>query len=465
MQPDYLLIDTHVHLEHDDYAADVDDVVGRGRGAGVRYMVVPVCAAADTARGLELSRRHEEVYFAAALHPNCGLRLDDAEAAGIEAALREGKKEGRAVAVGECGLDYHYMAVPRDEQVAALRWHLDLARDLDLPIIIHQREAEDDVRAALDDAGPPPRGAVLHCFGGSRDYYRWARDLGLYVSFTGNVTFKRSVAEPPAFASDLDLGRAMLETDGPYMTPVPHRGKRNEPAYLPLVAAGVAAAFGRAEDDVRAETTLAARRFFGLPADFGGVVAYRLRDSLYLNLTNRCTNDCAFCVRNFAAGVGGHDLRLRMEPTAEEVLREVGDPATYDEVVFCGYGEPTVRWETVKEVARGLKARGARVRLNTNGSANLTAGRDVTAEMAGLFDRVSVSANAADEAAYVSLCRPAAGADAWRALEGFVAGVKRYVPEVVITAVAGDAFSPEAMEDLARRWGVPFRLRGAGSRK
>ncbi|UCH78720.1 MAG: TatD family hydrolase [Candidatus Coatesbacteria bacterium] len=462
MKPNYLLADTHAHLEHDDFAADVDAVVGRAREAGVRYLVVPVCAAADAARGLDLARRHEEVYFAAALHPNCGLPLDADEKAGLREALARGQAEGLAVAVGECGLDYHYLALPREQQLEILRWHLALARELDLPVILHQREAQEDLQRTLETEGVPPRGGVLHCFSGDAAYYRWARDRGLFVSFTGNVTFGGKARPPASSFAELELATTMLETDTPYMTPVPHRGTRNEPAYLPLVAAGVAAAAGRAGDDVAAETTLAARTFFGLPPDFGGAVVYRYRKAQYVNLTNRCTNDCSFCVRNFAAGVGGVELRLRMEPTAAEVLAALGEVAAAEEVVFCGYGEPTLRWEVVKEIARALKRRGGRVRLNTNGSAALTQGRDVTPELAGLVDRVSVSVNAPDAAAYQRLCRPGApGEEAWRAVEEFVQGARRHVPEVVVTAVAEEAVAPEAMEALARRWGVGFRLRRA----
>jgi TatD DNase family protein len=459
MDLDYFLADTHAHLEHDDFAADVAAVVERARAAGVRYVVVPVCAAADAPRGLELARRFDGVYFAAALHPNCGLPLDDAEAAGIRAALARGKAEGLAVAVGECGLDYHYMALPRDEQLETLRWHLELARELDLPIILHQREAEGDMRRAVEDAGVPPRGAVLHCFSGKREYYGWARARGIHVSFTGNLTFDAKVRKRRGIFAGLDLGATMLETDAPYMTPAPHRGKRNEPAYLPLVARALSARAGLGVEDVYAETTTTARRFFGLPPDFGGAIIYRLRNSLYLNVTNRCTNECRFCIRETAPGVGGHDLRLHMEPTAYEVLAAVGDPTAYDEVVFCGYGEPTLRWEVVKEVARGVKERGGAVRLNTNGSANLTEGRDVTAEMAGLFDKVSVSVNAAAPADYERLCRPASGSRAWPALEEFVAGAKRAVGAVEVTAVTAPGAHAEAVKDLARRWGAGFRLR------
>lgn len=459
MELSYVLADTHVHLEHEDFAADEAEVIGRARAAGVRYMIVPACAAADAARALELARRHEEVYFAAGLHPNCGLRLDDGEAAGIREALVRGKDEGLAVAVGECGLDYHYMALPRDEQLALVRWHLALARELELPLILHQREAEADLRRVLDEEGAPPRGAVLHCFSGDLDYYRWARERGLVASFTGNITYGGKSRPPAAPFAALDVGATMLETDAPYMAPEPRRGGRNEPANLRLVAGAFSARTARPLEDIYAETTLAARRFFRLAPDFGGAIAYRLRNSLYLNITNRCTNECGFCVREFAPGVGGYDLRLKMEPTAEETVEAIGDAAAYDEVVFCGYGEPTVRWEVVKEVARAVKGAGGIVRLNTNGSAKLTQGRDVTAEMAGLFDKVSVSVNAADAATYERLCRPRAGAAAWREVEEFVGAAKRHVPAVVISAVPTDAVSLPAVEELARRWGVSFRPR------
>jgi len=458
MKLNYLLADTHVHLEHEDFAADAADVIARGREAGVRYMVVPVCAAADAARGLELGRGYEEVYFAAGLHPNCGLHLDDAEASGIKEALARGKEEGLAVAVGECGLDYHFMALPRDEQLELVRWHLALARELELPIILHQRDAEADLRLVLDEEGAPPRGGVLHCFSGDLEYYRWSRGRGLFVSFTGNITYGGE-SRPPAYFAELDLATTMLETDAPYMAPIPRRGKRNEPAYLPLVADALSARAGKPPEDVYAETTLVARRFFGLEPDFGGAIVYRLRNSLYLNVTNRCTNACRFCIRERAPGVGGYDLRLKMEPTAAEIIAAIGDAAAYDEVVFCGYGEPTIRWETVTEVARAVKRAGGVVRLNTNGSANLTQGRDVTAEMAGLFDKVSVSVNAPDEAAYERLCRPRAGAAAWRAVEEFVTVAKRHVPTVIITAVAAEAVPLEAVERLAKEWGVAFRVR------
>jgi len=456
------LVDTHAHLEDETFRTDAAAAIERGRAAGVRYIIVPVTAGADCARAWELAREHEGVFFAAGLHPNNGLPLDANQENTIRSALDEGKRAGFAVAVGECGLDYHYLRLPRGEQLALLKWHLALARELDLPVILHQREAASDLRGVLEREGTPPRGGVLHCFGGDPAYYRWARAHGLDISFTGSITFApgKNTPPPPPYFRDLDLGRTMLETDAPYMTPVPHRGRRNEPAYLPLVAAALAAKTARPLADVHAETTLAARAFFNLPADFGGVIAYEFKNGLYLNVTNRCTNDCTFCLRNLGPGVGNYDLRLRMEPTAGEILAAAGDPRRFREIVFCGYGEPTVRWETVKEVARGIKNGGGRVRLDTNGSANLTAGRDVTGEMTGLFDKVSVSVNAGDAAGYERVCRPAAGGRrAWEALAAFVVGARKYVPEVELTAVNGGPADSEGVAALARKWGLPLRLR------
>lgn len=453
----YSLIDSHAHLDDAAFATDLPEVIGRARAAGVTYIVIPATSAAAARRALDIARRHPGIFVACGLHPNEGRPLTPEEEKGLRAALEEGRAAGLAVAVGECGLDYHYNALPGAQQRELLLWHFGLAREYDLPLILHQREAEPDLRRLIEHEGLPRRGAVLHCFGGSAEYFRWATKIGLYISFTGTLTFEK--AAPPGYLNELDWTRTMIETDAPYLAPAPHRGKRNEPAFLREVARALAVLAGRGVDDVACETTTAARALFNLPADFGGAIAYEFKNALYLNVTNRCPNDCTFCLRNHLSGVGGHNLQLKMEPTAAEVIAAAGDPRRYAEVVFCGFGEPTVRWEVVKEIARALKAKGGRIRLDTNGSANLTAGRDVTPEMAGLFDKVSVSVNAAAAEEYERLCRPRAGATAWAALVAFILGAKRYVPAVETTAVALPGLDLAPVKALAASWGVPLRVR------
>lgn len=190
------------------------------------------------------------------------------------------------------------------------------------------------------------------------------------------------------------------------------------------------------------------------------MIAYRLRDALYLNLTNRCTNDCCFCLRRNRQGIGGQNLWLAADPTAAEVLAEVGDPQAFREVVFCGFGEPMLRLEVLKEVAATLKERypGTRIRLDTNGLANLVHGRNVVPELKGLIDVISISLNAPSAGEYERLCRPGVKG-AWVGLLDFAREALKVIPEVMLTAVDVPGVDLEACRRLAEGLGARFRVR------
>lgn len=188
-------------------------------------------------------------------------------------------------------------------------------------------------------------------------------------------------------------------------------------------------------------------------------IAYELEGSLYLNLTNACPNKCLFCVREYAPGVGGYQLWLDRDPSAEEVIAAAGDISPYREVVFCGYGEPTCRLDTLLHVARNLHGRGVPLRLNTNGLGNLIAGRDILPELAGCIDVVSVSLNAADSEEYQRLCRPAFGERAFPAVLDFIRRAKEYIPRVVASVVPFEGLDLEACRRLAGELGADFRIR------
>ncbi len=189
-------------------------------------------------------------------------------------------------------------------------------------------------------------------------------------------------------------------------------------------------------------------------------LAYPIGDRLYLNITDRCTLRCAFCPKfNGSRRVRGHDLSLQYRPTSDEIIAAVGDPAGFSEVVFCGYGEPTLRLKPLLAVAAWIKARGGRVRVNTDGLANLVYKRDVLPELAGRVDALSVSLNAQDQSTYERHCRPALRGS-FAAVQDFLARAPRYLPEVTATAIAGlDGVDIAACERLARRLGVPLRRR------
>lgn len=195
-----------------------------------------------------------------------------------------------------------------------------------------------------------------------------------------------------------------------------------------------------------------------------GTVGYTLHGNRYLNITNRCTLRCAFCPKfNGTWEVRDYDLRLAREPAVAEIVAAVGDPRAYNEVVFCGLGEPTLRLYPLLEVAGWIKARGGRVRVNTDGLANLVHERDITPDLEDHIDALSVSLNAQDEAVYNRHCRPKlAGAHA--SLLDFVARARDFVPEITLTALEGlPDVDVEACVDIADNLGVHFRRRQLGN--
>ncbi|NLM38008.1 MAG: radical SAM protein [Firmicutes bacterium] len=189
------------------------------------------------------------------------------------------------------------------------------------------------------------------------------------------------------------------------------------------------------------------------------IFAYPIEDRLYLNITNRCPNRCVFCIRHNEHGVG-YDLWLDREPSVEEVLAAAGDVSAYREVVFCGYGEPLLRWEVVVGVARALKERyGVPIRINTNGLAEAVLGRPILPSLAGLVDVISISLNAADAVTYDRLCHSDLGTEAYPALLRFIRDSKKYIPRVIVTVVAIPDFDPEPARRLAGELGVELRIR------
>ena len=188
---------------------------------------------------------------------------------------------------------------------------------------------------------------------------------------------------------------------------------------------------------------------------------YEIDHNLYINLTSKCTNECTFCVRNEKADYFGHKLWLSREPSAQDVLARIpADIARYDEYVFCGFGEPTIKLPVLLEVARALKARGATVRINTNGQANMIHGRDVTGELAECVDKINVSLNEATAEDYVKLCRPAFGEAAFAGLQDFAKKCAERGIDTWFSVV--DVIGPEKIEQcraIAGKCGVTLRVR------
>jgi TatD DNase family protein len=224
------LIDSHCHIDGPEYDSDREETIARAIDAGVTTMLNvgtgdPQGGAFE--RAVEIAEKHENIYAAVGVHPHdAKLFDDDAEARLIGLA---GQSQ-RVIAWGEIGLDYHYDHSPREVQQTIFARQLKIARQLDLPVIIHSREADEDTIGIIrKELKGDERAGVLHCFGGSLQMAREAIDLGFYVSFAGNLTFKKA-EDLREVARQLPLERLLVETDCPYLTPVPFRGKRNEPA-------------------------------------------------------------------------------------------------------------------------------------------------------------------------------------------------------------------------------------------
>ncbi len=452
---DIALIDSHAHLDFPQFEGELEEVIKRALDNGVNKIVCVGTTVEGSRSSLDLARRYPFIYSTVGIHPHEASGVTD-EALGELAKLAGREK---VVAVGETGLDYHYEYSPRDIQKDAFRKFIALARECGLPLVVHSREAEDDTVEILKSEGASEVGGVIHCFSGSVEMARTCIRMGFYISIPGIVTFRRA-ENIHDVVRKIPVERILIETDSPYLAPAPHRGGRNEPAYVVMVAKKVAELKGLSLEDVARITTLNAENLFGIgegPRE--GKIAYRIRDSLYLNITNRCSNSCPFCPKFRDYMVKGHYLELEKEPSTREIIHAIGDPSNYREVVFCGFGEPLLRLDTVKEVAKWLKDQGARVRINTDGLANAVHGRNILPELEGLVDSISISLNADSSELYQKLCRPPFEG-AYEEVKKFISEAKRYIPDVTASVVGLPNVDVERCRRVAEEeLGVKFRLR------
>ncbi len=261
-----MLVDTHCHIDGDRFDEDRPAVLARARAAGVSAMINVGCDLPSSQRSVDLARTHADIFAAAGIHPHEAKLAPD----GFDDALVAMAADPRCVAIGECGLDYHYDHSPRDVQRAVFARQIAAARRARRPLVLHVRNAEKDGPAfaeAIDilrAEGAVDVGGVFHCFTGSVDEARAALDLGFVLSFPGVVTFKNN-GQLSDVAKLVPDDRFVVETDAPFMAPVPCRGKRNEPAYVAHTAAFVADVRGTPLPDLWRQTGATAKRLFGLP--------------------------------------------------------------------------------------------------------------------------------------------------------------------------------------------------------
>ncbi len=261
-----MLIDSHAHLDVSNYDEDRAEVINRARQSGVE-MMLEICGS-DVAKGsldvgLKLAEEYPFIYAAAGLHPHEASLYNDA----LEKKLLEMSDHEKVIGWGEIGLDYHYDHSPRDSQRRVFARQLELAVECRLPAIIHTREAEDDTIQILQDswakAGGDAIGGIIHCFTGTQRLSDAAIEIGFYVSFSGVLTFKNA-ADLRDVARSVPMERLLIETDCPYLAPLPYRGKRNEPAYVRETAAKLAELKGVEFEEIARVTSANFIRLFNL---------------------------------------------------------------------------------------------------------------------------------------------------------------------------------------------------------
>ena len=246
-----MLVDSHCHLDFPDFADELDDVVARARAAEIMRIVTISTRVKKHAQVLAIAERFPDVFCSVGTHPHNAQEEMDVDAQALIALTQHPK----VVAIGEAGLDYHYDNSPRDLQEQSFRQHIAAARETRLPLVIHSRDCDDDMARILEEEmGKGAFPAVLHCFTGGRVLAFKAIRLGLYISFTGILTFWRS-DDLRALAADLPGERVLGETDAPYLAPMPYRGQRNEPAYVVETAKVLADACGVPAETIAAQTT------------------------------------------------------------------------------------------------------------------------------------------------------------------------------------------------------------------
>lgn len=255
-----MLFDTHCHLNVDAFNEDLDQVIQRAKENQVEKMAIVGFDEATIQKAIQLSQNYPEIYLILGWHPTEAGSYSKA----IEERLKtDWLKNEKVVAMGEMGLDYHWMEDPKEIQIEVFKKQIQVAKELKLPISIHNREATEDTYQVLKEVGLGESGGIMHSFNLDPDWMHKFLELGLYISLSGVVTFKNA-PEVRQVAQEVPLDRLLIETDAPYLAPTPNRGKRNEPAFVRFVAQELANAKGLSAREIAEQTTKNAKHLFGL---------------------------------------------------------------------------------------------------------------------------------------------------------------------------------------------------------
>ena len=447
------MIDTHCHLD----LLKKEDLEETLKDEGLECLITVGYDRKTIKNAIRLSEEKDHVFCAIGFHPH---EADKVKEEDFEWLKELATKYPKVKALGEMGLDFYKEYSDRKRQEEVFRRQIAIARELGLPIVVHSRDAEEETIRILREEKAYEVGGVMHCFTGSYEFMKACVDLGFYISYSGIITYPNAqalrevVKKTPTY-------RLLIETDAPFLAPQPVRGKPNKPPYIRHTAEILAQLIPNSSfEDVERMTSENAKLLFNLINGKKETITYVINNKLYINLTNKCNLHCAFCQRererNFM--VKGYWVWVSRDPSVEEIIKEIGNPKKYEEVVFCGYGEPTLRFSALKEIAKWVKEKGGRVRVDTNGLMFTFLPREKLKELKGLVDVWSVSLNAPDKETYDRVCRPAQ-ANAFEMVIDFIKEALKEGFEVVATAVDYDGVDMEKTEELAKSLGAKFRGR------
>ncbi|WP_158738772.1 TatD family hydrolase [Alteribacillus sp. YIM 98480] len=252
-----MLFDTHVHLNIDQFEGEVEDTINRAKSEGVEWMTVVGFDRETIPKAMELAETYDFIYAAVGWHPVDAIDMKEEDLKWLEELAAHPK----VVALGEMGLDYHWDKSPKEVQKEVFRKQIHLAKKVNLPIVIHDREAHQDIVDILKEENAAETGGIMHCFGGSLEIAQECLKMNFYISFGGPVTFKNA-KKPKEVAKEIPMDRLLVETDSPFLAPHPYRGKRNEPAYVKLVAEKIAELKEISFETLAEQTTANAKKLF-----------------------------------------------------------------------------------------------------------------------------------------------------------------------------------------------------------
>jgi TatD DNase family protein len=417
------MIDSHCHLNLRHFEDDRETAIANAVSDGVLAFMNIGYDRESLRDTLELVERYPFIFGAAGVHPHDANTLDEA----LERDVRHALDHARVVAVGEIGLDFYRDLTPREVQQDVFRRMIRLAREKDKPIVIHCRDAFDEVIETLASEGTGYRG-IFHAFSGSEADANRIFELGFHVGIGGVVTYRNAHLAETVMA--LPLERIVLETDSPYLTPHPWRGKRNEPSFVAHVARMVARVKQLPLADVARATTENYLAAMGLPSTAMPRPVYRIENSVYIQA-------------------------VLAEPADLDGVPAEG----VDEAVFTGLVDPLESSEHTLHLAARAREREWWIRVNTNGLANHAAGRDVTPELAGTVDEIVLTLFGPTLDLHNRLAYPAVTAEQWESMRDFVRCAVAAGIEAVCEFVATPGFDPEPCRLFAHELGATYDIR------